>query len=219
MKVSQVLFIAITLASLFILFLYHYHANYDIKNGFKSYKSDLANHFSDTFEKKIMDEVSFRISESNVSLSKKTLIEDDIIITSLSDLIRKKDLEIKKLKDEIDELAEYKKSKFSTVSSSPSLDASICNSTIRSGSNFVLSVKPTDLEQSCEERFGMKLIEEWKKSKETWCKDTQNSYLNSELTCYPYHQHHKKLDGRGPDVFCEATNFIIDFSKVILLLL
>ena len=43
--------------------------------------------------------------------------------------------------------------------------------------------------------------------------------MKTELKCYPYHQHHKRLDGGGPDVFCIATNFIIDFSKVLLILL
>lgn len=67
----------------------------------------------------------------------------------------------------------------------------------------------TSLQADCERRFGIELIEQWKASKQVWC-----DAPTSQLVCYPYHQHHKKLDGRGTDVFCEATNFIIDFSKI-----
>ena len=43
---------------------------------------------------------------------------------------------------------------------------------------------------------------------------SQGDRLHSQLTCYPYHQQHKILDGRGEDLFCEASNVVIDFSKV-----
>ena len=36
--------------------------------------------------------------------------------------------------------------------------------------------------------------------------------LISVLTRYA--QAHKQLDGRGEDMFCEARNFFVDFSKV-----
>ena len=68
----------------------------------------------------------------------------------------------------------------------------------------------TDMETDCENRYGVTLIEQWSKAEEIWCSDGANSVLK----CYPYHQKHKQLDGRGPDLFCEATNFVIDFSKV-----
>eukprot|EP01036_Dinobryon_divergens_P031482 gene31482-40884_t len=68
----------------------------------------------------------------------------------------------------------------------------------------------TDMEADCENRYGVTLIEQWSKAEEIWCSDGANSLLK----CYPYHQKHKQLDGRGPDLFCEATNFVIDFSKV-----
>jgi len=38
--------------------------------------------------------------------------------------------------------------------------------------------------------------------------------IRSQLTCYPYHQQHKVLDGRGEDLFCEASNVVVDFSKL-----
>jgi hypothetical protein len=70
--------------------------------------------------------------------------------------------------------------------------------------------------QECEAKYGMDLASIWKKNGEVWCEDKGNSdpALKSELKCYPYHQAHKKLDGRGPDLICEATNFVIDFTKV-----
>lgn len=71
--------------------------------------------------------------------------------------------------------------------------------------------KLTSMEQDCENRYGMDLVHIWKKNKQSWCGSPEEE---SELICYPYHQTHKKLDGRGPDLFCEARNFVIDFSKV-----
>ena len=73
----------------------------------------------------------------------------------------------------------------------------------------------TQLEDQCEQRYGMELVDTWGKNEEIWCaSDAQDGEQKSELKCYPYHQAHKKLDGRGPDLVCEATNFIIDFDKV-----
>eukprot|EP01038_Epipyxis_sp_PR26KG_P005446 gene5446-7539_t len=71
----------------------------------------------------------------------------------------------------------------------------------------------TSMERDCEQRYGMQLITKWKKNEEIWCSNKDPKDL-SELTCYPLHQTHKKLDGRGSDLFCVATNFVIDFSKV-----
>lgn len=64
-------------------------------------------------------------------------------------------------------------------------------------------------EQECEQRYGMSLVNEWRKNKEVWCDSPE-----SQLTCYPYHQMHKKRDGRASDLFCEATNIVVDFSKI-----
>jgi hypothetical protein len=33
--------------------------------------------------------------------------------------------------------------------------------------------------------------------REVWCAADSNSDVDSELVCYPMHQHHKKLDGKG----------------------
>ena len=72
------------------------------------------------------------------------------------------------------------------------------------------------LEKECENKYGMQLADLWATRREVWCQDTttQNEAEKSQLVCYPYHQEHKKRDGRGPDMFCEATNMIIDFTKV-----
>ena len=75
----------------------------------------------------------------------------------------------------------------------------------------------TNEQTECEARYGLQLIESWANSKQTWC--SGNTTIDgveslSELTCYPYHQKHKQTDGRGKDLFCEATNIFIDFSKV-----
>mmetsp|Transcript_19965 Transcript_19965/g.28603 ORF Transcript_19965/g.28603 Transcript_19965/m.28603 type:complete len:582 (+) Transcript_19965:16-1761(+) len=75
-------------------------------------------------------------------------------------------------------------------------------------------IQLSDSEKDCESRYGMQLVEEWRKSEQIWCKTDPNNQISSELRCFPYHQKHKQLDGRGPDMFCEATNFVIDFSKV-----
>ena len=60
----------------------------------------------------------------------------------------------------------------------------------------------------------------WKKNKESWCENSHaaanhpNDLPPASITCYPYHQAHKKLDGRPADVFCEGRNILIDFRKV-----
>jgi hypothetical protein len=73
--------------------------------------------------------------------------------------------------------------------------------------------------EECEAKYGYQLVTEWKKAKQVWCApDSSSSSSSSEspssLTCYPYHQQHKKLDGRGADMFCVAENMFVDFSKV-----
>ena len=72
------------------------------------------------------------------------------------------------------------------------------------------------LEKECENRYGMALINEWIQNRQEWCvsDESLSADMKSELVCFPYHQVHKKLDGRGADLICEATNFFVDFSKV-----
>jgi hypothetical protein len=77
-------------------------------------------------------------------------------------------------------------------------------------------IDETDTEKECEQRYGLSLAENWAKNRQIWCEDPNKSSKEdaSELICYPYHQVHKKKDGRGPDLFCIAKNFVIDFSKI-----
>lgn len=77
---------------------------------------------------------------------------------------------------------------------------------------FMSSTVSSDIESECEERYGDTLLHNWKASRQLWCSSVEK--LDSSITCYPYHQKHKQLDGRSPDMFCEATNLFIDFSKV-----
>jgi len=110
---------------------------------------------------------------------------------------------------------------------------------------FVTEVPLHGLDQECERKYGMQLVDLWRANREVWCEDTKNTQApeadKSRLVCYPYHQvtcavpspssgrtyphtssptndnggqEHKKRDGRGPDLFCEATNVFVDFSKV-----
>lgn len=72
----------------------------------------------------------------------------------------------------------------------------------------------TSMEQACDDRYGNGLLRKWKAAKQTWCHDLEGGDTSGSLICYPYHQEHKKLDGRGADVFCEARNLFMDFSKV-----
>lgn len=107
--------------------------------------------------------------------------------------------------------------------SSNAFNSSSLSSSITSTSRFANSVAPSSAEADCETRYGLNLIHNWKNNKQSWCDmngveadvgPDAKPTIPSQLDCYPMHQHHKKLDGRGPDLFCTATNFIIDFSKV-----
>ena len=64
----------------------------------------------------------------------------------------------------------------------------------------------------------MTLVEQWKASRQDWCSlpdggggDAKDLKDAPSITCYPYAQKHK---GRVKDVFCEARNIVLDFSKV-----
>ena len=63
--------------------------------------------------------------------------------------------------------------------------------------------------QECEAKYGYSLVKKWRDAKETWCEGQ-----HSNIECYPYHQQHKKLDGRGPDMFCVGHNVVVDFGAI-----
>lgn len=132
-------------------------------------------------------------------------------------VIQQKDAEILNLKEKLNELThryeqEIKKSHHNPMTSSQSPQqgiTSITSSSSNSVSSYSLSTPSTGFLNDCEERYGMKLIDNWKQNHQTWCLSTKTKYPSS-LTCYPYTQKHKN----SPDMFCEATNFMIDFSRV-----
>ena len=72
----------------------------------------------------------------------------------------------------------------------------------------------SSMEKECDMRYGNGLLQSWAAAREVWCEAGFSSPIPADIVCYPYHQHHKKLDGRPPDIFCEARNLFVDFSKV-----
>jgi hypothetical protein len=77
--------------------------------------------------------------------------------------------------------------------------------------NFVVRNKTvSSFDSDCDQRYGYELISQWREAKESWCVPNEESEIKSSMTCYPYKQKHKSV----PDIFCEAKNFIIDFSGV-----
>jgi len=188
-----------------------------------------------------LERANQRLKNNNISISKKTFVDDNRIISSLTDLIKSKDLQIEELLDQIEELRsvqlQQEKLLFNTSSmNSPEpcvslLDRGGISSSSNSNNNinqvgkdinniskhsYSLDVEDVELQKHCEAKFGVSLIDNWRASQQVWCSGHNNnkSQIQSELRCYPYHQLHKQRDGRGPDMFCEATNFVIDFSKV-----
>lgn len=184
--------------------------------------------FRDRSEALTLARAESRLGTKNISISSKTLKDDNLIITSLTQLIKLKDEEIARLNAALDSTLLSKErlsNELSTAvskhlvaderTSSTSLNifsAVNCNNSKRL--QRPLDVIPTRLQESCEQRFGVRLIDDWRSHEELWCSNSDNNQLKSELRCFPYHQEHKKLDGKGPDVFCEATNFFMDFSKI-----
>jgi hypothetical protein len=135
-----------------------------------------------------------------VRLSKDAKSDELVIV--LSRLVESKDRQIEKLNLQLASQSmdrEMDKFKDSHVN-------------VSSYSSFIPN---SDLERQCELRFGLSLVGAWRQIKQSWCQSSSSQMPRVELRCYPYHQEHKKLDGRGPDNFCVATNFVVDFSKVL----
>lgn len=83
----------------------------------------------------------------------------------------------------------------------------------------------TSLDRECEARFGLGLVDRWRAAEEEWCSSAKNQskiksqpHEDSFIKCYPYAQVHKKKHTAGRrsaiDLFCEAKNILIDFTKV-----
>lgn len=122
-------------------------------------------------------------------------------VSTVHQLISEKDNEIARLRSLLAETAQRPAS-VSAPSAAPAVPAP-------------LPIPMTAMEQSCDDRYGDGLVRKWRASRQVWC-DTPASEddTTGSIVCYPYHQEHKKLDGRGPDIFCEAKNLFFDFSKV-----
>ena len=126
----------------------------------------------------------------------------------LFDVISSKDAEISRLNEElrIFKLALKEKPAVSV----PIRESSVHIAALPTDTMNFLDVRPTQMDDYCEPRFGLELIEKWRNSEQTWCASESGGKIASSLKCYPYKQAHKN----DKDMFCEATNFIIDFSKV-----
>ncbi len=107
-------------------------------------------------------------------------------------LISQKDQEIVKLKSQVSHKSPMKSALPSPTQTVPTY-----------------TPQPGPEGQYCDIKYGYTLVSEWRKARQTWCDGA-----NSNIQCYPYHQQHKKLDGRGPDMFCVGENLVIDFGKV-----
>ena len=157
-----------------------------------------------------------RIQNESIALLETLLVAKDPKMSSLMENIHEKDDLIRQLTIQLEET----KGKMSRDLAAPKCPTTV-NTDTKAATSLVTYVSSQEgsvawhetladgLEKDCEMRYGISLINIWRKNSEVWCDSP-----NSQLKCYPYHQHHKKLDGRGPDLFCEATNFMIDFSKV-----
>ena len=71
-----------------------------------------------------------------------------------------------------------------------------------------LIIEPhNSLENMCESKFGMEMVHDWASKGEDWCSGGEGG---ASIRCYPYKQSHKGTQ----DLFCEAKNLLVDFSKV-----
>ena len=89
-------------------------------------------------------------------------------------------------------------------------------STTTSNSTLSLNVTKSNHDSMCERRFGISLIENWKKSEQVWCSNDDvhgHNNMKSELKCFPYRQEHKAPES-FPDMFCVATNFFVNFAGI-----
>lgn len=151
-----------------------------------------------------------------VSILSKRNIHTDSEISSYLKKIKEKDREIELLKASLS----LKQSKVDAndfggktnvaIAAKMGVDCDSSNAMVQEKT----AVLESNLETFCESKYGLRLIDNWRERGESWCESEGKSVLQPRLKCYPYHQEHKKLDGRGPDMFCEANDFFIDFSKV-----
>jgi hypothetical protein len=149
--------------------------------------------------------------------------ENSESITRLIELIRIQNETIHTLEKKIIASTDQSQSQALKATTMQKLEKDLSKAVSKVESEFLTTTKSVHSEfpklvpkdrEVCESKYGMELASIWKRNREVWCEDNSNSDLRSELICYPYHQAHKKLDGRAPDLICEATNFVVDFTKV-----
>jgi hypothetical protein len=192
MKLIETIVGAIILVSLFLISL-HFHII-----PLDNYSNDIVFSKQSNLDKILIDKLLGIIEAQNKTIGQLHKVIESQKETTLSTSF---------IRNETQKNASYlcppQKSSFTSMSSFGA---------IKSFNGAELSTK---FDQDCENRYGMTLIDEWRKSEQIWCEDKiPNANYRSTLKCFPYHQQHKKKDDRGPDLFCEATNFVIDFSKV-----
>lgn len=156
------------------------------------------------------------VSSPSVSSASSTSTSPSIHQThELVEALKHKDAEIEMLRSKLEQSQHAMNAHMAnTQTNSPSSQIA-CNNSIPTS---MLAPYMSSSEADCEMRYGLSLIQTWRQNAQTWCKESETTTvppdLRSELKCFRYHQPHKKLDGRGPDMFCEAKNFFIDFSRV-----
>ena len=90
---------------------------------------------------------------------------------------------------------------------------------------LVVASPPHKIDDMCERRYGLSLIDTWRSKAEVWCGEDHEPSSGvpggplptsqSKLVCYPHLQEHRRVARRGgPDTICVAENFVVDFSKV-----
>lgn len=188
MKVANVWFIGLLIFLLSVL-------------GFlKLNDSSLNQHFADHMSD--IERMMKIIQLQNQTIAALTNDSPDIeytekLLLSMKSL-HEKELEIMRLKEQILQSQKHRKEETGHQQSNE----------VEKASNHGFLLTPNKLLDECEERYGLQLIENWRKSKQVWCSSETDG---SSLICYPYKQHHKSHQ----DMFCEASNFVIDFSKVL----
>lgn len=139
------------------------------------------------------------------------------IVKSLMKSIADKEMEISKLLQKIEAQQQFQEKQLKLLQQKQLTKPQHVTPPIKVDtieSQYPLVPKPHEMQHECEKRYGLELIDLWRKSEQVWCQSDSKVELPSTIKCYPYTQEHKRRDGRGADMFCVATNIFIDFSKV-----
>jgi hypothetical protein len=205
MKAQYFIFLVVGVALLVLVILQIMHYQRNFTKSTESNKSILNVHHL----VRIIDQQNNTLSELMDIVRSDS---NDNKITDLFDKLHRKDLEIEALSSNLEN--SYKKinelEKIVSVSHVTSKKEDVNKNFLDKSLHFKLPVGKLD--ENCENRYGLNLINEWRRSKKEYC-GTSTGKHKSELICYPYTQEHKKSESTK-DIFCEAKNFFIDFSKI-----